>query len=88
MKLENVTENQTTHSMPNGNEDHENGIKDDVKAILLSKEGITTNSVGKRKDKQTKGLESGNRMTGLSYKGKVNDKFYIFQEFGSSSSIK
>ena len=70
MKLENLSENENTHSKPNGNEEHANGITDDDKAIFVSKEAITTKALGKRKDEKTNGFDDGSRLNGLSYKGR------------------
>merc|ERR1719412_3101338 len=49
-------------------EEHANGITDDEKAILASKQAITAGSLGRHNNENTNGLDSGSRLNGLSYK--------------------
>ena len=48
MKLESVSEDQNSYTKHNGNGEHANGATDDEKAILVSKEAITTKTLGKK----------------------------------------
>lgn len=65
--------------MPTNNneleEDYANGITDDEKAILASKQAITIEALGKQKDESKNGFDSGSRLNGLSYKGINKSQF-------------
>ena len=80
MKLESVSEDQNSYSKHNGKEQHTNGATDDEKAILVSKEAITTKTLGKLQDEKAKCLDVGNKLNGLSYKGKDGDEYELIQQ--------
>ena len=77
MKLESVSEDQNSYSKHNGNGEHANGATDDEKAILVSKGAITTKTLGKLQDEKAKCLDEGNKLNGLSYKGKDVDEYEL-----------
>ena len=78
MKLEGVSEDQNSYSKQNGKVEHANEATDDEKAILVSKEAITTKTLGKLQDEKAKCLDWGNKLSGLSYKGKDGDEYELF----------
>ena len=87
MKLESVSEDQNSYSKHNGKEQHTNGATDDEKAILVSKEAITTKTLGKLQDEKAKCLDWGNNLSGLSYKGKDGDEYELFWQSNSPTPI-
>ena len=52
------------------NRDHANGVTDDAKALTVSKDIITSDSLSMHKEGHTNGFNLENSMNGLSYKGK------------------
>ena len=87
MKLESVSEDQNSYSKHNGNGEHANGATDDEKAILVSKGAITTKTLGKLQDEKAKCLDGGNKLNGLSYKGKDGDEYELIWQLNSPSPI-
>ena len=87
MKLEGVSEDQNSYSKQNGKVEHANGATDDEKAILVSKEAITTKTLGKLQDEKAKCLDWGNKLSGLSYKGKDGDEYELFWQSNSPTAI-
>jgi len=82
MKIEHLHDVESFKS--EGNCDHANGVTDDEKALTVSKDIITSDSLSIHKEGQRNGFNLENTLNGLSYKGKnkrflrVKNSFLLF----------